>query len=50
MSNEQMIAVVECFIHHKTNKQVRIAKPTKPQHFLLLTKAYENSLPYFIKT
>jgi len=49
MSNVQMIAIVECFIHHRTGKQVRISKPTKPQHFLLLTKAYENSLPYFIK-
>jgi len=49
MSNIQMIAIVECFIHHRTGKQVRISKPTKPQHFLLLTKAYENSLPYFIK-
>ena len=49
MGNEQMIAFVECFIHHRTGKEVRIAKPTKPSHYLLLTKAYENCKGFFIK-
>ena len=49
MNNEQMIAFVECFIHHRTGKEVRIAKPTKPNHYLLLTKAYENCKGFFIK-
>jgi hypothetical protein len=49
MSNEQMIAVVECFIHHRTNKEVRIARPRTPQQYLLLSKAYENCIGFFIK-
>jgi hypothetical protein len=49
MRNEEMIAVVECFIHHRTNKQVRIAKPNTPQQYLLLTKAYEYCKGFFIK-
>jgi len=49
MSNEQMIAVVECFIHHRTGKEIRIAKPTRPNHFLLLSKAYEICKGFFIK-
>ena len=44
-----MIAIVECFLHHKTGKQIRISKPTTPSHYLLLTKAYENCKAYFIK-
>lgn len=44
-----MIAIVECFIHHKTNKQVRIAKPKTPHQFFLLTKAYEKCIGFFIK-
>ncbi len=49
MRNEEMIAIVECFIHHKTNKQVRIAKPKTPHQFFLLTKAYEKCIGFFIK-
>ena len=49
MRNEDMIAVIECFIHHKTDKQVRIAKPKTPQQYLLLTSCYEKCLPFFIK-
>jgi hypothetical protein len=49
MSNEQMIAVVECYIHHRVNKEVRIAKPKTPQQYLLLTKAYENCIGFFYK-
>jgi len=49
MDNREMIAIVECFIHHRTGKQIRIAKPSKPNHYLLLTKAYENCKAYFIK-
>lgn len=44
-----MIAIVECYIHHRTNKQVRIAKPRTPQQFLKLTKAYESCYRFFIK-
>jgi hypothetical protein len=49
MENEEMIAVVECFLHHRTDKEIRISKPTKPSHYLLLTKAYENCKGFFIK-
>jgi len=49
MANEEMIAVIECYIHHRKNKQVRIAKPKTPQQYLLLTKAYENCIGFFIK-
>lgn len=49
MSNEQMIAVVECYIHHRTNKQVRIAKPKTPQQYLKLTQAYESCIGFFHK-
>ncbi len=49
MSIEQMIATVECYIHHKKNVQVRIRKPQNPHHYFLLSKAYENCIEYFIK-
>ena len=49
MDNRQMIAVVECFIHHRTGKQIRIRKPMSHNEFFLLTKAYENCKAYFIK-
>ena len=49
MSNEQMIAVLECFIHHKTDKEVRIAKPRTPQQYLLLSKCYEDCIGFFTK-
>jgi hypothetical protein len=49
MRNEDMIAIIECFIHHKTDKQIRITKPRTPQQYLLLSKAYENCKDYFIK-
>ena len=49
MNNPTMIATVECFIHHKTNKQIRISQPRTPQQFFLLTKAYESCKDYFIK-
>jgi hypothetical protein len=49
MNNETMIATVECFIHHKADKEVRIRKPITHNEFFLLTKAYENCKDYFIK-
>jgi hypothetical protein len=49
MDNLQMIAMVECFIHHKTGKEIRIAKPNKPNQYLLLVKAFENCKHFFIK-
>jgi len=49
MDNNQMIAVVECFLHHRTGKEIRISKPNKPSHYLLLTRAYENCKGFFIK-
>jgi len=49
MNNETMIAILECFIHHRTGKEVRIAKPKNPHQFFLLTKAYENCKDFFIK-
>jgi hypothetical protein len=45
-----MISVVECYIHHKKNKEVRIARPRTPQQYMLLVKAYENCIGFFIKT
>jgi len=50
MSNEQMISVIECFIHHRTGKEIRIAKPITPQQYLLLSQAYENCIGFFIKS
>ena len=49
MDNLQMIATIECYIHHKTGKEIRIAKPKTHQDFYLLTKAYENFKAFFIK-
>ena len=48
MDVKTMVATVQCFIHHRTGKEVRIA-PVKPQHLFLLTKAYENCKGFFIK-
>ena len=48
MDNREMIATVECYIHHRTNKQIRIA-PIKAKDLFLLTKAYENCKAFFIK-
>ena len=49
MRNEDMIAVLQCYIHHRTDKEITIAKPKTPQQYLLLVKAYENCVSYFIK-
>ena len=49
MSNEQMISMIECFLHHKVNRNIRIAKPRTPQQYMLLVKAYENCKDFFIK-
>lgn len=49
LDNKQMIATLECYIHHRKNKEVRIAQPKTPQQYLLLTKAYEHCIKYFIK-
>lgn len=49
MQNEQMIATVECYIHHKTDKEVRIAMPRNHDQFFKLVKAYENCKNFFIK-
>ena len=48
MSNEDMIAVLECFIHHRENKEIRIAKPKTPQQYLLLVSCYEKAIKNFI--
>jgi len=49
MDNKEMIAIVQCYIHHRTNKQVDIALPKTPNQYLLLTKAYEYCKGFFIK-
>jgi|TARA_R110000772_G_scaffold84281_2_gene178010 hypothetical protein len=49
MRNEEMIATVECYIHHRTDKEIRIARPRNSNQFFLLTKAYENCKGFFIK-
>ena len=49
MNNETMIAIVECYIHHRTDKKVRVRKPITHNEFFLLTKAYENCKDFFIK-
>jgi len=49
MSNEDMIAVLQCYIHHRTDKEITIAKPKTPQQHLLLVKAYESCIKYFKK-
>ena len=48
MENKEMVATVECFIHHRTGKEIRIAA-IKTKDLFLLTKAYENCKAYFIK-
>jgi len=49
MSNEEMISTIQCFIHHKTNRQIRILKPKTPSQFLLLTSLYQKCIGFFIK-
>ena len=49
MTNNEMIATIECYIHHRTNKQIRIQQPKGGNEFLLLVKAYENCKGFFIK-
>ena len=49
MSNDQMIMIIECFIHHRAGKQVRISRPRTPQQYLLLAKMYENCIGWFVK-
>ena len=49
MGNLEMIATIECYIHHKTGKEIRISQPKNHNHFFLLTKAYESCKNYFIK-
>ena len=49
MNVQQMIAMVQCYIHHKTGKEIQISQPKNPSHFFLLSKAYENCKGYFIK-
>jgi len=49
MDNKEMIATVECFIHHKTGQEIRISDPKTHNQFFLLTKAYENCKAFFIK-
>lgn len=38
---EEMIEVVQLYIHHRKNKEVKINKPTNATEFLLLTQTYE---------
>lgn len=49
MRNEEMIAIVECYIHHLKGKEVRIAKPKNHHQFYLLSLAYEKCKHFFIK-
>jgi len=49
MNNNQMIATVECFIHHRKNKEIRIAQPRTHNDFYLLSLAYEKCKDFFIK-
>ena len=49
MRNDEMIATVECYIHHLKDEEVRIAKPKNHHQFYLLSLAYEKCKDFFIK-
>jgi hypothetical protein len=49
MNNLEMIATIECYLHHKLDKEIRLNEPKTPRQFFLLTKAYENCKGFFIK-
>jgi len=39
-SVEQMIAIVQIYIHHRKNEEVKISPPTNNRQMLKLIKAY----------
>lgn len=43
-----MIATVECYIHHRTNKEIRIAKPKTANQYYLLSLAFDKCKGYFL--
>lgn len=38
---EEMIEVVQIYIHHQKDKKVKINRPTNATEFILLNQAYE---------
>ena len=40
MNIEEMVSLVQCYIHHMTGKQIVITKPRGGKQYFLLTKAY----------
>jgi len=40
-SVQEMIAIVQIYIHHRKNKEVQIAFPNTPRRMALLLKAYD---------
>ncbi len=41
------IALVQCYIHHKNNIEVKIAPPKSLREIMLLEKAYAVAVEYF---
>jgi uncharacterized Fe-S cluster-containing radical SAM superfamily enzyme len=48
MDNLQMIATIQCYIHHRTGREVNINQPRTHEQFFLLVKAYESCKGFFI--
>lgn len=43
----QKIALVQCYIHHRTNKEVNIQPPRTKKQMELLEVAYSVAVDYF---
>ena len=46
MNTLQMIALVQCYIHHFKDVEVKISHPRKGRDYVLLSKMSEKALKY----
>ena len=49
VSNEMMVATLECYIHQVKGTEIKIQLPKTPQQYMLMVKAFENCKGNFIK-
>ena len=47
METQQMIEVVQAYIFHRKNEDVKIKQPTNTTEFLKLTSAYATAVNWF---
>ena len=47
MRTEEMIALVQCYIHHKKGVEVNIVPPRNGRQYLLLRGAYDIAVKFF---